>query len=45
MQAEEAYVAFIEHQNELQKSEQVAQKVEDITEKWCWKDWVILVQL
>jgi viroplasmin and RNaseH domain-containing protein len=44
MQAEEAYVVFIEHQNELQKSEQVTQKVEDIAKKWCWKDWVILVQ-
>jgi hypothetical protein len=38
MQAEEAYVVFIEHQNELQKSEQVTQKVEDIAKKWCWKD-------
>jgi viroplasmin and RNaseH domain-containing protein len=29
MQVEEAYVAFLEHQNKLQKSEQVAQKTED----------------
>jgi hypothetical protein len=30
MQVEEAYVAFLEHQNELQMLEQVAQKTEDI---------------
>jgi hypothetical protein len=45
MQAEEAYVAFLDHQKKLQKSEQVAQKVEDGAKKWSWKDWVILVQL
>jgi viroplasmin and RNaseH domain-containing protein len=44
MQVEEAFVAFLEHQIELQKSEQVAQKAEDVAKKWCWKDWVILVQ-
>jgi viroplasmin and RNaseH domain-containing protein len=44
MQAEEAYVAFLDHQNKLQKSEQVAQKVEDGAKKWSWKDWMILVQ-
>jgi hypothetical protein len=43
MQAEQGYVAFLEHQNKLQKSEQVAQKAEDVAKKWCWKDWVILV--
>jgi hypothetical protein len=43
MQTEEAYAAFLDHQNELQKSEQVAQKAEDVTKKWSWKDWVILV--
>jgi hypothetical protein len=31
MQAEEAYVAFLDHQNELQKSKPVAQKAEDDT--------------
>jgi hypothetical protein len=44
MQTKEAYVAFFEHQNELRKSEQVTQKVEDVAKNWCWKDWVILVQ-
>jgi hypothetical protein len=44
MQAEKAYVAFLEHQNELWKSEQDAQKAENIAKKWCWKDWMILVQ-
>jgi hypothetical protein len=44
MQAEEAYVVFLEHQNELRKSKQVTQKVEDVAKKWCWKNWVILVQ-
>jgi hypothetical protein len=44
MHAEEAYVVFLEHQNKLQKSEQVAQKSEDIAKKWCWNDWMILVQ-
>jgi viroplasmin and RNaseH domain-containing protein len=44
MQAEEAFVAFLEHQNELQKAKQVTQKVEDVAKKWCWKNWVILVQ-
>jgi viroplasmin and RNaseH domain-containing protein len=38
MQAEEAYVAFLDHQDELRKSEQVTQKTEDVTKKWCWKD-------
>jgi hypothetical protein len=44
MQAKEAYVAFLEHQNGLHKSEQVAQKVEDVAKKWCWKNRVKLVQ-
>jgi viroplasmin and RNaseH domain-containing protein len=44
MQAEEAYVTFLEHQNELRKSKQVAQKAKDVAKKWCWKDWMILVQ-
>jgi viroplasmin and RNaseH domain-containing protein len=44
MQAEEAYVAFLDHQDELWKSEQVTQKAEDAAKKWCWKDWMILVQ-
>jgi hypothetical protein len=35
MQAEEAYVAFLDHQDELQKSKQVTQKAEDVTKKWC----------
>jgi hypothetical protein len=35
MQDEEAYQAFLEH---------VAKKGEHISNKWCWKDWVILVQ-
>jgi hypothetical protein len=43
MWQQEAYVSFLEHQNELQKSKQVAQKA-DVTKKWCWKEWVILVQ-
>jgi viroplasmin and RNaseH domain-containing protein len=38
MQAEEAYVSFLDHQNELQKSEQVAQKAEEVTKKWSCKD-------
>jgi viroplasmin and RNaseH domain-containing protein len=33
MQAEEAYVAFL-HQNEVQKSKQVAQKARDVAKKW-----------
>jgi hypothetical protein len=44
MQAKEAYVAFLEHQNGLHKSEQVTQKVEDVAKKWCWKNRVKLVQ-
>jgi hypothetical protein len=43
MHDEEAYIAFLEHQNKLQKSEQVAQQTEDVAKKWCWKDCVILV--
>jgi hypothetical protein len=35
MQAEEAYVAFLDHQDELRKSEEVTQKVEDVIKKWC----------
>jgi viroplasmin and RNaseH domain-containing protein len=38
MKAEEAYVAFLDHQDELWKSEQVAQKAEVVAKKWCWKD-------
>jgi hypothetical protein len=37
-------VAFLDHQNELRKSEQVIQKAEDVPKKWSGKDWVILVQ-
>jgi hypothetical protein len=44
MQAKEAYVAFLDHQNKLWKSEQVAQKAEDVAKKWSWKDWMIFVQ-
>jgi viroplasmin and RNaseH domain-containing protein len=43
MQTDEAYVAFLDHQDELQKSKQVVQKAEDVAKKWCRKDWVILV--
>jgi hypothetical protein len=35
---------FLKYRNELRKSEQVVQKAEDVGKKWCWKDWVILVQ-
>jgi ribonuclease HI len=35
MQAEEAYVTFLDHQDKLQKSVQVAQKAEDVAKKWC----------
>jgi hypothetical protein len=38
MQTDEAYVAFLDYQDELQKSEQVAQKAEDVAKKWCRKD-------
>jgi hypothetical protein len=44
MHAQEAYVAFFYHQDEVRKLEQVAQKAEDVTKKWCWEDWVILMQ-
>jgi hypothetical protein len=44
MQAEKDYVAFLDHQDELWKLEKVAQKAKDVTKKWCWKDWVILVR-
>jgi hypothetical protein len=44
MQAEKAYAAFLDHQDELWKLEKVAQKAKDVTKKWCWKDWMILVQ-
>jgi hypothetical protein len=37
MQAEKTYVAFLEHQNQDQKAEHVFNK-------WCWKDWAILMQ-
>jgi hypothetical protein len=43
MHAEKAYVAFLEHQNEEWKTEQVTQKPEDVANKCCYKDWVILV--
>jgi ribonuclease HI len=33
MQVEEVYVAFLNHQNELQKLEQVVQKTEDVAKK------------
>jgi hypothetical protein len=35
MQAEEAYQAFLEH---------IVEKGEHVSNKWCWKYWVILVQ-
>jgi hypothetical protein len=35
MPAKEAYVAFLDHQDELHKSEQVTQKAEDVAKKWC----------
>jgi viroplasmin and RNaseH domain-containing protein len=35
MQAKQAYVTFLDHQDELRKSEQVAQKTEDVAKKWC----------
>jgi viroplasmin and RNaseH domain-containing protein len=35
MQVEEAYVTFLKYQNEIRKSEQVTQKVEDVARKWC----------
>jgi ribonuclease HI len=38
MHAKEGYVAFLDHQNKLQKSEQVTQKAEYVTKKRCWKD-------
>jgi hypothetical protein len=43
MHAEEVYVAFLDHQNDLWKSEQVAQKAGDVTKKWSWKNLMILV--
>jgi hypothetical protein len=44
MQTEEAYVAFLDHQNKLQKLDQVTQKAGDVAKEWSCKDWVILVQ-
>jgi hypothetical protein len=41
--AEEAYAAFLEHQNKDRKTEHVARKSEHAVNKRCWKDWVILV--
>jgi viroplasmin and RNaseH domain-containing protein len=35
MQAEKAYKAFLEH---------ITVKGEQVSNKWYWKDWVILVQ-
>jgi hypothetical protein len=35
MHADKAYQAFVEH---------VAEKGEHISNKWYWKDWMILVQ-
>jgi hypothetical protein len=35
MQVKEAYVAFLDHQDELRKSEQVTQMEEDVATKWC----------
>jgi viroplasmin and RNaseH domain-containing protein len=35
MQAEETYIAFLDHQDELRKLEQVVQKTEDVAKKWC----------
>jgi hypothetical protein len=36
MQAEEAYQAFLEH---------ITEKGEHVSNRWSWKDWVILVQV
>jgi hypothetical protein len=44
MHVEEVYVAFLEHQNQDRKPEQVARNPEDAVNKRCWKYWVILVQ-
>jgi hypothetical protein len=38
MQVKEAYVAFLDHQDELRKSEQVTQMEEDVATKWCYKN-------
>jgi viroplasmin and RNaseH domain-containing protein len=35
MHAEKAYVIFLDHQDELWKSEHVTQKAEDVAKKWC----------
>jgi hypothetical protein len=35
MHAEKSYVAFLDYQDKLWKSEQVAQKAEDVAKKWC----------
>jgi hypothetical protein len=35
MQVVEAYQAFLER---------IAEKGEHVSNKWCWKDWMILVQ-
>jgi viroplasmin and RNaseH domain-containing protein len=35
MQTEEAYEAFLEH---------ITEKGEHVSNKWCWKYWVILMQ-
>jgi hypothetical protein len=35
MQVKEAYVAFLDHQDELRKSEQVTQMEDDVAMKWC----------
>jgi viroplasmin and RNaseH domain-containing protein len=35
MQAREAYVAFLEYQNQDRKLEHVARKPEHVTNKWC----------
>jgi viroplasmin and RNaseH domain-containing protein len=35
MQAEKAYHVFLEH---------IVEKGEHVSNKWCWKDWMILVQ-
>jgi viroplasmin and RNaseH domain-containing protein len=34
MHAEEAYLAFLEHQNKVWNTEQVVQKQEDVAKKW-----------
>jgi viroplasmin and RNaseH domain-containing protein len=43
MQAEKSYAAFLEYQNKDRKAEHVTRNPEHVTNKWCWKYWMILV--